>query len=431
MKITEIYQKFLQSNKIEIDSRKVQQNDFFVALKGEHFDANIFAKQAFENGASYVMIDNSIFYIDDKTILVDDCLKTLQELANFHRKQLSIPIIALTGSNGKTTTKELTKAVLSEKYNVKATFGNLNNHIGVPLTLLSLDQKTEIGIIEMGANHKNEIEFLCKIADPNMGCITNFGKAHLDGFGDLEGVIQTKTELYKYLKNTNFDRQKTVFINLDDAIQVEKSKGLNSFSFSCKDKNATIFIESLQANPFVKINFQQTEIQSNLIGAYNISNIATAITIGEYFKITTEKIKHAIENYFPKNNRSQIIQRNSNTIIMDAYNANHSSMKVAIDSFISLDGSSKMMILGDMFELGNESLQLHQNIVSELKNSTEIEVFFVGNNFYSVKVQQKNYTFFQSFEQLKNYFSNVETTKKTILIKGSRAMALERILEVL
>jgi len=229
MKITEIYQRFLQSNKIEIDSRKIQQNDFFVALKGENFDANIFAKQVLENGASYVMIDNATFHIDDKTILVDDCLKTLQELANYHRKQLNIPIIALTGSNGKTTTKELTNAVLSEKYNVKATFGNLNNHIGVPLTLLSFDHKTEIGIVEMGANHKKEIEFLCKIVEPNLGCITNFGKAHLDGFGGFEGVIQTKTELYEYLKKTNFNQQKKVFINLDDTIQIEKSKGLNRF----------------------------------------------------------------------------------------------------------------------------------------------------------------------------------------------------------
>jgi len=431
MKITEIYQIFLQSNRIEIDSRKIKKNDFFVALKGENFDANTFAEQALENGASYVMIDNAAFYINDKTILVDDCLKTLQELANYHRKQLNIPIIALTGSNGKTTTKELINIVLSEKYNAKATFGNLNNHIGVPLTLLSFDQKTEIGIVEMGANHKNEIEFLCKMAEPNLGCITNFGKAHLDGFGNFEGVVQAKTELYNYLKNTDFKQQKRAFINLDDPIQVEKSKGLNCFSFSCKDKNATIFIESFQANPFAKINFQQTGIQSNLIGIYNVYNIAIAITIAKYFKITTEKIKHAIENYLPKNNRSQIVQRNSNTIIMDAYNANPSSMKVAIESFINFDRALKIMILGDMFELGNESLQSHQNIVSELNNYPEIKVFFVGNNFYSARIQQKNRTFFLSFEELKNYFSKIETTEKTILVKGSRAMALERILEVL
>jgi len=431
MKISDIYQKFCQSNNIEIDSRKIKKNDFFVALKGENFDANTFTKQVLESGASFVLIDNPTYYIDERTIIVDNCLKVLQQLANYHRKQLNIPIIALTGSNGKTTTKELINVVLSEKYNAKATFGNLNNHIGVPLTLLSFDHKTEIGIVEMGANHKNEIEFLCQIAEPNFGCITNFGQAHIDGFGSFKGVIKAKTELYKYIKSTNSNQQKKVFINLDDSIQVEKAKDLPHFSFSCKDKKANVFIDKFIANPFVEITFEQTQIQSNLIGAYNVSNIATAITFGKYFEIETQKIKHAIENYFPDNNRSQIIQQNSNTIILDAYNANPTSMKVAIDSFFDLDKSSKMMILGDMFELGNQSLQLHQDIVSELKNRTDIEFFFVGNNFFSVKITQENFTFFQSFDQLKTHFSNKKTTDKTILIKGSRAMALERILNFL
>jgi len=431
MQIQKIYQKFLLSNKVVIDSRKVQKNDFFVALKGENFDANTFAKQAIESQAAFVLIDNPNYYIDHRTIIVEDCLKTLQELANYHRIQLHIPIIAITGTNGKTTTKELINATLSEKYNVRATVGNLNNHIGVPLTLLSFDSKTEIGIVEMGANHKNEIDFLCKIAEPNFGCITNFGEAHLDGFGSFEGVIQTKTELFDYIRNTNHNFQKKVFINLDDPIQVEKSKELSRFTFSNKNTNANVFVAFLEANPFVKINFEQTQIQSNLIGTYNVSNIATAITFGKYFEIETQKIKHAIENYFPNNNRSQIIPQNSNTIILDAYNANPSSMKVAIESFISLKQTKKMMILGDMFELGNQSLYQHKKIVLDLESQTDIEVFFVGNNFFSVKNTRKNRTFFESFDQLKTYFSDKKTANKTILIKGSRAMALERIIEVL
>lgn len=437
MKISEIHQLFLKSNGVVIDSRKIQKNDFFVAIKGENFDANTFAEQALESGALYVIIDNPDYYVDQRTILVENSLETLQKLANFHRKHLNLPIIALTGSNGKTTTKELISVVLSEKYNTKATFGNLNNHIGVPLTLLSFDYKTEIGIVEMGANHQKEIEFLCEIAEPNLGYITNFGKAHLDGFGGFEGVIQGKSELYDYIRNEEFDeeegeeRLKKVFINLDDAIQIEKSEGLNKFSFSFSNKNADIFISSVEANPFVKISFENIEIQSNLIGSYNAPNIAAAITIGKYFKIDSSKIKKAIENYIPINNRSQIIEKNSNKIILDAYNANPSSMKAAIENFLNLKESSKMVILGDMFELGKESLQEHKNIILLLENESEIEVFFVGNDFYSNKIEKENIRFFNSFDELKKYFSDKKTTNKNILIKGSRGMALERILEFL
>lgn len=435
MKISEIHQLFLKSNGVVIDSRKIQKNDFFVAIKGENFDANTFAEQALESGALYVIIDNPDYYVDQRTILVENSLETLQKLANFHRKHLNLPIIALTGSNGKTTTKELISVVLSEKYNTKATFGNLNNHIGVPLTLLSFDYKTEIGIVEMGANHQKEIEFLCEIAEPNLGYITNFGKAHLDGFGGFEGVIQGKSELYDYIRNEEFDeeegeeRLKKVFINLDDAIQIEKSEGLNKFSFSFSNKNADIFISSVEANPFVKISFENIEIQSNLIGSYNAPNIAAAITIGKYFKIDSSKIKKAIENYIPINNRSQIIEKDSNKIILDAYNANPSSMKVAIENFLNLKETSKMMILGDMFELGKESLQEHKNIVSLLENQSNIEVFFVGNDFYSNQIPNENICFFKSFEELKNYFSDKKIINQNILIKGSRGMALERFLE--
>jgi len=435
MKISEIYKLLLQSNGVVIDSRKIQKNDFFVAIKGENFDANTFAQQALDNGALCVVIDNPDYYIDQRTILVKSSLETLQQLANFHRKQLALPIIALTGSNGKTTSKELINAVLSEKYKTKATVGNLNNHIGVPLTLLSFDYKTEVGIVEMGANHKQEIEFLCQIAEPNLGYITNFGKAHLEGFGGFEGVIQGKSELYQYIQSENFDeeevRQKWVFINLDDAIQVEKSEGLNRFTFSFNNKNAAVFINSVEANPFVKIKFEDTEIQSNLVGMYNAPNIAAAIAFGKYFRVDTQKIKKAIENYIPTNNRSQIIEKNSNKIILDAYNANPSSMKVAIENFLNLDGKSKMMILGDMFELGTESLQEHKNIISLVKDKPDVEVLFVGNDFYSNRTPKEHFTFFESFEKLEEYILTKKPVNKDILIKGSRGMALERTLDLL
>lgn len=437
MVFKDIYSKFLKSNGVVTDSRKVQPNDFFVALKGDNFDANTFASQVLEKGASYVLIDNKDYYVDDRTILVENTLEALQQLANYHRKQLNLPIIALTGSNGKTTTKELINAVLAEKYKVKATVGNLNNHIGVPLTLLSFDYKTEIGIVEMGANHQKEIEFLCGIAEPNLGYITNFGKAHLEGFGGFEGVIKGKSELYEYIRNEEFDeyedeeRKKKVFINLDDAIQTQKTEDLSRFTFSFQDENANVFINSVEANPFVKVAFEDVEIQSNLIGKYNAANIAAAIAVGKYFKVDTAKIKNAIENYIPTNNRSQILEKNSNKIILDAYNANPSSMKVAIENFLDLEGDSKMMILGDMFELGKESLQEHKNIISLLENQSEIEVFFVGNDFYTNRIENKNIQFFQSFEQLKDQFNTLKITNKTILIKGSRGMALERILEVI
>jgi UDP-N-acetylmuramoyl-tripeptide--D-alanyl-D-alanine ligase len=437
MVFKDIYSKFLKSNGVVTDSRKVQPNDFFVALKGDNFDANTFASQVLEKGASYVLIDNKDYYVDDRTILVENTLEALQQLANYHRKQLNLPIIALTGSNGKTTTKELINAVLAEKYKVKATVGNLNNHIGVPLTLLSFDYKTEIGIVEMGANHQKEIDFLCGIAEPNLGYITNFGKAHLDGFGGFEGVIKGKSELYEYIRSEEFDeyedeeRKKKVFVNLDDAIQVEKTEDLNRFTFSFQDENANVFINSVEANPFVKVAFEDVEIQSNLIGKYNAANIAAAIAVGKYFKVDTAKIKNAIENYIPTNNRSQILEKNSNKIILDAYNANPSSMKVAIENFLGLDGYSKTMILGDMFELGKESLQEHKNIISLIENQSDIEVYFVGNDFYTNRIENKNIRFFQTFEQLKDYLSTLTINNKTILIKGSRGMALERILDVI
>jgi UDP-N-acetylmuramoyl-tripeptide--D-alanyl-D-alanine ligase len=438
MIIQEIYKLFLKSSGVVIDSRKVKYNDFFVALKGENFDANTFAKQALEQGALCVVIDNPDYFIDHRTILVEDSLQTLQQLANYHRRELKLPIIALTGSNGKTTTKELLHTVLSQKYNTKATVGNLNNHIGVPLTLLSFDYKTEIGIVEMGANHQKEIKFLCSIAEPNLGYITNFGKAHLEGFGGVEGVIKGKSELYQYLKDypeeledEDLDNRKKVFVNWDDSIQVEKSEGLHQISFSFKNTQADLFIHLISANPFVKVAFADAQIESHLIGAYNATNIAVAIAVGQYFKIDDANIKKAIESYIPANNRSQILEKNNHKIILDAYNANPSSMKVAIENFLNLEVSPKVMILGDMFELGQESLVEHKNIVLLLEKEQTIQVFFVGNDFYANKVSKDDFRFFESYAELSQYLTENKLADSHILIKGSRGMALERTLELL
>nr|WP_321540095.1 Mur ligase family protein [Flavobacterium piscinae] len=278
---------------------------FFIALKGTSFDANIFAKEALEKGADFVLIDNAQYYIDEQTILVNDCLATLQQLASFHRRYLNLPIIAITGSNGKTTTKELFQAVLARKYKTKATYGNLNNHIGVPLTLLSFTKETEIGIVEMGANHQEEIAFLCEITQPDYGYITNFGKAHLEGFGGVEGVVKGKSEMYNYLSASD----KKVFVNLDDSIQNTKTKKMNQITFSTSFPNSFIFIDKIEANPFVKISYQNIEIQSNLIGLYNATNIMAAITVGRYFNVENEEIKKSLESYLPENNRSQIINK--------------------------------------------------------------------------------------------------------------------------
>lgn len=427
MKIEEIYQCFLQCSAVSTDTRKIDVNSLFVALKGDNFDANSFAQEAINKGASFVIIDDKKFYTDkDKMILVSNSLETLQQLAKYHRQQLGLPIIALTGSNGKTTTKELINVVLSKKYKTIATIGNLNNHIGVPLTLLSLNENTDIGIVEMGANHQKEIEFLCDIAEPDFGYITNFGKAHLEGFGGVEGVIKGKSELYAYLRSHN----KTAFVNLDDAIQKDKSSDIASFTFS-EHSGSNVVITSVSANPMVKIGFNSIEIQSHLIGLYNANNINVAITIGKYFNISDEDIKNAIENYIPTNNRSQLVEKNDNHIILDAYNANPSSMEAAIVNFKQLENKNKIAILGDMFELGSESNIEHKKISDLLINQTEIEVYFVGKYFFDCKLENKNIHFFETFEDFAINFKNKKLKNQTILIKGSRGMALERTLEII
>lgn len=425
MNIQDIHNLFLQCSSLSIDTRKIEKNSMFFAIKGENFDANTFAKEALDLGALFVVIDNKSYFIDERTILVEDSLETLQELAKFHRAYLGLPIVALTGSNGKTTTKELINVVLSKKFRTKATIGNLNNHIGVPLTLLSFTKETEIGIVEMGANHQKEIEFLCQIAQPDFGYITNFGKAHLEGFGGVEGVIAGKSEMYQYLA-TN---QKTVFVNLEDPIQIEKSKGIKSFTFGVKKENTDLNIQEITADPFVNVTYDNFVIESHLIGLYNANNINAAVAIGEYFEVKESDIKAAIENYIPANNRSQMMQKGSNEIILDAYNANPSSMAVAITNFLQLNNSNKIMILGDMFELGSESLHEHKVIVDSLAEQNQALCFLIGKSFYANQIQKENLRFFETFDSLTVYLKDFKFDSNTILIKGSRGMALERTLE--
>ena len=427
MEMQHIHDLFLSCDSISIDTRNILPNSFFVAIKGDRFDANTFAKEAIEKGAKYVLIDNPNYYIDQRTIVVNDSLIALQELAKFHRNYLQLPIIALTGSNGKTTTTELIQVVLSKKFRTKATLGNLNNHIGVPLTLLSFDATTQIGIVEMGANHQKEIEFLCAIAQPDFGYITNFGKAHLEGFGGVDGVIKGKSEMYTFLSQND----KTVFVNLEDPLQVTKTKEMKIVSFGVNKSEAFVNITSVSANPFVKIQWDNTTIHSRLIGLYNANNINAAIAIGKYFAVDDESIRQAIESYIPENNRSQLVHKNTNEIILDAYNANPSSMAVAIANFSQLENENKIAILGDMFELGTESISEHKAIVNVLLNENTITCYFIGKDFYQSKVEKTHFYFYETFESFMEALQKESLQNKMILIKGSRGMALERTLEYL
>lgn len=427
MTIQEIHHLFLKSDGISTDTRAIRKNTLFFALKGANFNGNTFADQALASGASYAIVDEEAFDTGDKTILVTDVLKTLQELAYTHRKYLDIPILALTGSNGKTTTKELINKVLSKKFNTTATQGNLNNHIGVPLTLLSMTKNTEIGIVEMGANHIGEIAELAAIAAPDFGYITNFGKAHLEGFGSVEGVIQGKSELYEYL----IAHKGTLFLNLDDPIQAKKVKSTHSFCFSAFEDADTKIVYQ-EAQPFANFEFDALHVQSNLMGQYNTINLAAAATIGMFFKIDKTAIKEALESYIPTNNRSQIINKGKQTIILDAYNANPTSMAAALQNFSALKGANKIAFLGDMFELGDTAHEEHQIVADTCANLNIDYTVFLGKNFGKVKTSGYKYENLEALQ--KSGFPEVLQNKlkeATILIKGSRGMKLEGLLDLL
>ncbi|WGF93088.1 UDP-N-acetylmuramoyl-tripeptide--D-alanyl-D-alanine ligase [Aequorivita marisscotiae] len=426
MNIASLHTYFLQSSGVCTDTRKIEKNCMFFALKGENFNGNLFAQEALDKGAFKVIVDETAFHKNTgETILVENVLLTLQQLARFHRKNLNLPIISLTGSNGKTTSKELINAVLSQKFNTVATQGNLNNHIGVPLTLLNMNKETEIGIVEMGANHLGEIKMLSEIADPDYGYITNFGKAHLEGFGSLDGVVQGKTELYQYLKK----HKKKIFVNANDLKQLNKSENSERVTFGTKHSDYNI--ELLDGSHQLLVAFNNTEIQSNLVGAYNFANLSAAIAIGAFFNISAKEIKVGIESYTPSNNRSQLIKKGTNTVLMDAYNANPTSMMAALENFKQAKGETKIMYLGDMFELGKEAESEHQNIVDFLTENSFGNVYLVGSNFFKTANNSSHIKQFETFDELRETLKTNPPKNATILIKASRGMALERILDFL
>lgn len=433
MNIQELYSCFTEADGIAIDTRNITPNSLFFALKGDNFDANEFAQEALDKGARYVIMDNPKLVTDrDKMFLVPNALQALQQLANYHRQQLGLPIIALTGSNGKTTTKELIKAVLSRKYNVKATQGNYNNHIGVPLTLLQFDDETDIGIVEMGANHLNEIALLCTIAQPDYGYITNFGKAHLEGFGGFEGVIKGKSELYDYLE----DNHKMAFVNADDPRQDAKTITFSRYTFGSKETEANLEVEIMEHTELATIQLGEKRITSHLTGQYNATNMAAAVAIGQYFGVSLEEANQAIQAYIPTNNRSQWIKQEPFTILLDAYNANPSSMELSVANFNQLPSTSpKIYILGDMFELGEASEKEHQNIIQQVEDTTFEKAFFIGKEFSKVKdtTVSTAITFFETLPDFLAAYGDVAQilAHHTVLIKGSRGMALEKIISFL
>jgi len=419
-----LYQHFLKSRKISTDTRKIEPGSIFFALKGPNFNANEFAAEALEKGASLAVIDEEKYNTDDRFFLVDDVLSMLQALANHHRHQLSIPIIGLTGSNGKTTSKELVANVLSKKYNICATKGNLNNHIGVPLTLLSIDSDHEIAIVEMGANHVGEIAALCKIAQPTHGFITNIGKAHIEGFGGFEGIIRGKSELYQHLIQSNG----TVWINSQNEILSNMAKRFkNPYFYPAKDDY--YHCRLVEAAPYVLIETENQSVQTQLVGSYNFENIAIALCIGKFFDVPAPDAEQAIKEYNPSNNRSQIIKKESNTIILDAYNANPSSMEKALENLAAMDANKKAVILGDMKELGESSATEHAQVGKILSKMSLNQIFLFGPEFEPALQHLPNAFYTIDKKELSKLITEENIQDTLLLIKGSRSMGLETILE--
>lgn len=421
MNTEQFYPYFQKANKVTIDSRTIEKNDVFFAFSGDNFDAATLAKEAVEKGALAAIVEKKEFEnINNNIFYVPSTLNFLQELAKFHRQKLQIPVIGLTGSNGKTTTKEIMHAVLAEKYKVQYTFGNLNNHIGVPLTILSIKPEHEIAVVEMGANHQKEIEFLCEIAQPNFGYITNFGKAHLEGFGGFEGVIKGKSELYDYL----IGNHQSVIVNNLDPIQVQKTKDYsNKITFGTSDSD--YYFSQFSQNNFVGIRFSGVEAQSKLTGNYNFTNLCAAVVLGFQFNVSTEKIKKAIEFYTPTNMRSQILEKNGKTLVLDTYNANPSSMTESLKNFSTFSGS-KTIIMGDMLELGEESEKEHYELLKLANTLNFDEIITVGKHFKNANPSELA---FGNSEELKNYLTENKISSQNILLKASRGIALEKILD--
>lgn len=432
MSIEEIYQIYLQYPVICTDTRKISEGCLFFALKGENFNGNSFAEQALEFGAAYAFIEEKEYAKNENYIIVDNVLQTLQQLARYHRQQFNIPFIGITGTNGKTTTKELIHSVLSQKYKTHATQGNLNNHIGVPLTLLSISSDTEIAIIEMGANHQHEIEQLCGTALPTHGLITNVGKAHLEGFGGFEGVKKAKGELYDFLKQSDG----TIFINHENAYLMEmgRQRSLQHCIFYGQSENCYVKGNLTVNDPYLTFEwiFQEEKyrVKSNLTGSYNLENLLAAVTIGAYFKLSADEINTGIAAYLPSNNRSQLTKTETNTLVCDYYNANPSSMAAALDNFAAIDTENKALILGDMFELGDEAPAEHQLILEKAEHISASRRIFIGKEFYQFKDKFKG-NFFIKTDEAAVHLKDVPIQNAAVLIKGSRGMQLEKLIAML
>ncbi|MBO7225517.1 MAG: UDP-N-acetylmuramoyl-tripeptide--D-alanyl-D-alanine ligase [Bacteroidales bacterium] len=426
-KIKELYSHYLKNPSISTDSRSIKKGDIFFALKGDNFDGNNFVFQAIEQGASLVVCDNKQIEKGDKILLCENSLTMLQNLATYHRKQLKTTIIGISGTNGKTTTKELIQAVLSKKFKTLATKGNLNNHIGVPLTLLSIPCDTEIAIVEMGANHVGEIGFLCDIAMPDLAILTNIGTAHIEGFGSRENIIKTKKELFDFVKNNSCEKSH-IFVNFDDeALKDETFSKKTTYSLNTK---ADISAKACCENGYAQIIYKDTTITSNLVGIYNAHNILAALTIGLHFGVEIEKIKQAIENYIPSNNRSQILKTNNNTLILDCYNANPSSCTSSIESFANMEANHKMVFMGAMKELGDVSIQEHKRVFDLLQSKDFERIVLIGEEYKSVLEEGKVEWYANSEEFKENLIEN-KIEEATILIKGSRSTKMEVLKDVL
>ena len=424
MTIKQLYQLYLQNPSVETDTRKLKKGDIFFALSGPNFNGNRFALPALDAGAAYAIVNENVAEGNDKIIQVEDVLSTLQELAKYHRQQFNIPVIAITGSNGKTTTKELVNAVLAAHFKTYNTQGNLNNHIGIPLTLLRIKKDAEIAVIEMGANHQREIAGYCEYVEPTHGIITNCGKAHLEGFGGIEGVRKGKGELFDYLRQNN---GMTFIFNDLDYLR-EMAKGLRQITYGTQ--NATITGHATSQDSFLKVTITnpfEAEITTRLVGDYNLPNVLCAVAIGIYFKVPEHKIKQAIAAYYPDNSRSQMVIKETNHIILDAYNANPSSMLLAIENLAKIE-ADKVVLLGAMMELGSDSLKEHQNIIDALQQHNWQQVVLVGGDFAKLK---HPFLFFENSQMAADWYGSQHFNNTYQLIKGSRSMKMEKVLESL
>lgn len=427
MQIDEIYNCFLQYPTIKTDNRKIVADDIFVALKGPNFNGNDYVQQALEAGAAYCITDEDVLCENNKVIAVDNCLATLQELAKIHRSTFDIPFIAITGSNGKTTTKELVHQVLSKKFRCYTTEGNLNNHIGIPLTILKIKSDAQIAVVEMGANHLLEIAGYCEYAMPTWGNITNCGKAHLEGFGSVEAIIRGKGELFDYLRENNG----SIFMNADYDYLVKLSTGIhNIVSYGSANSEADYVGEAIKDNELLEVVVRKgtnfSSVKTKLVGGYNLPNVLTAISIGKTFGVEDDDIKSALESYEPSNSRSQLIHKNTNKIILDAYNANPTSMAAAIENFAGMEGENKVLVLGSMKELGADSAKEHEQIISLISNYNWSKVLVAGEGYQNVPA---NITHVKTSLEAAEWFRQQNFKHSQILVKGSRGMQMEKVLE--